>query len=192
MRLALREQPASMAALIGALADPGSNRNPVSLDGRMLLPREPDGMQPAGRRPGRGRVCAGGRRDPRRPRQRRSNCCCRTRAGRPWGTRAIVELLGAAAQTKFEPARAGGAPVAVNMVWLLAQTRGARQARRACRRHRRSSARVRSAAIGLTELPVTLPGAALHARRHRLAHRRRLAPRPAPSPRCSSRRTRAG
>ena len=45
-------------------------------------------------------------------------------AGRsPVGQRAIVELLDAAAQTKFEPARAGDTPVAVNVVWLLAQTR---------------------------------------------------------------------
>jgi len=42
----------------------------------------------------------------------------------PVGTRAIHHLLGAAAQTRFEPARGGGgAPVAVNMVWLVAQTK---------------------------------------------------------------------
>jgi hypothetical protein len=42
----------------------------------------------------------------------------------PIGTRAIHHLLGAAAQTRFEPARGGGGePVAVNMVWLLAQTK---------------------------------------------------------------------
>ena len=40
MRLMIREQPASMAALISALADPGCNENPVSLDGRMLLPQQ--------------------------------------------------------------------------------------------------------------------------------------------------------
>jgi hypothetical protein len=40
MRLVIREQPASMAALISALADPGCNENPVSVDGRMLLPQQ--------------------------------------------------------------------------------------------------------------------------------------------------------
>ena len=39
------------------------------------------------------------------------------------GSQAILDLLDAAAQTRFEPARAGGSPVAVNMVWLLAQTK---------------------------------------------------------------------
>ena len=35
----------------------------------------------------------------------------------------LFAWLDAAAQTKFEPARAGDTPVAVNVVWLLAQTR---------------------------------------------------------------------
>jgi hypothetical protein len=42
----------------------------------------------------------------------------------PAGDRAMGALLDAVSQTRFEPARAlGGAPVAVNMVWLVAQTR---------------------------------------------------------------------
>ena len=44
-------------------------------------------------------------------------------AGRsPVGQRAIVELPIRSSGT-FEPARAGDTPVAVNVVWLLAQTR---------------------------------------------------------------------
>ncbi len=44
-RWRLREQPLSMAAAIGAMASPGSDRNPVSVDGRMLLPRsDPDAL----------------------------------------------------------------------------------------------------------------------------------------------------
>ncbi|HXE80274.1 MAG TPA: hypothetical protein VNK41_05965, partial [Vicinamibacterales bacterium] len=35
---------------------------------------------------------------------------------------ALLELLDAAAQTRFEPARAGGSPVAVNVIWLMAHT----------------------------------------------------------------------
>ena len=43
---------------------------------------------------------------------------------RRWATARLVALVDAVAQTRFEPARAlTGAPVAVNMVWLVAQTR---------------------------------------------------------------------
>ena len=121
MRLTLREQPSSMAALIGVLADPGSNRNPVSLDGRLLVPRS-DGINPpvvdredavfalAAVVTREGRVSA-------------LELLLQDAGRSPVGQRAIVELLDAAAQTKFEPARAGDTPVAVNVVWLLAQTR---------------------------------------------------------------------
>jgi hypothetical protein len=34
----------------------------------------------------------------------------------------IDAMIEAASRAEFEPARAGGAPVAVNLVWLLAQT----------------------------------------------------------------------
>ena len=124
MRLTLREQPASMAALIGILADPGSNRNPISLDGRMLAPRtDPvDGINPpvVDREDAVFALAAVVTRE-----GRVSNLELLLQdAGRaPVGRRAIVELLDAAAQTRFEPARAGGSPVAVNVVWLLAQTR---------------------------------------------------------------------
>ena len=121
MRLTLREQPSSMAALIGVLADPGSNQNPVSLDGRLLVPRT-DGMNPpvvdredavfalAAVVTREGRVSA-------------LELLLQDAGRSPVGQRAIVALLDAAAQTKFEPARAGDTPVAVNLVWLLAQTR---------------------------------------------------------------------
>jgi hypothetical protein len=36
--------------------------------------------------------------------------------------RDVLELLDAVSQARFEPARAGGAPVAVNLVWLVAHT----------------------------------------------------------------------
>lgn len=124
VRAGAREQPASMSALIGAMADPGSNLNPVRLDGRhMLLPRS----------------------DPDAPITLMLNrdeafvalLAVVTREGRvtgvellpqepervPINENAMVALLDAAAHARFEPARADGAPVAVNMVWLLAQTR---------------------------------------------------------------------
>ncbi len=122
MRLTLREQPASMAALIGALADPGSNQNPVPPDDRMLLPRTlPDLLD----RPviDRDSVVAIAAVVTREGRVRNLELLLEADGRTPMGTQALGELLDAAALTRFEPARAGGSPVAVNMVWLLAQTR---------------------------------------------------------------------
>ena len=34
----------------------------------------------------------------------------------------VLAMLDAASRAQFEPARAGGAPIAVSMVWLLAHT----------------------------------------------------------------------
>jgi hypothetical protein len=125
MRLTLREQPASMKAMIVAMADPGSNRNPLAPDGRLLMPT----------------ASLAGMVDP--PMLDREDALLAfaavvTREGTvlnlelllqdvgqgPVGERAIGALREAVSQTRFEPARAlGGAPVAVNMVWLVAQTR---------------------------------------------------------------------
>jgi len=119
MRLTLREVPASMASVIGALATPGSDRNPMRLDGRILRPTfeqtapavivssdEVLALSAVVTREGRVSrvelVMPAASRLPRRD--------------------AVLELLDAAAQTRFEPARAGGAPVAVNVIWLMAHT----------------------------------------------------------------------
>lgn len=124
LRAGAHRQPASMAAVIGAMAHPGSNENPVRLDSRrMLLPRsDPDApMLPLMLNRDDAVVAL---------------WAVVTREGRvtglellpqearlPIAESAMGALLDAAAQARFEPARAGGAPVAVNMVWLLAQTR---------------------------------------------------------------------
>ena len=121
MRLTLREQPSSMAALIGVLADPGSNRNPVSLDGRLLVPRTYGLNPPVVDR--EDAVFALAAVVTREGRVSALELLLQDAGRSPVGPRAIVELLDAAAQTKFEPARAGDTPVAVNVVWLLAQTR---------------------------------------------------------------------
>ena len=119
MRLTLREVPSSMASVIGALATPGSDRNPMRLDGRILRPTfeqtapavivssdEVLALSAVVTREGRVSrvelVMPAASRLPRRD--------------------AVLELLDAAAQTRFEPARAGGAPVAVNVIWLMAHT----------------------------------------------------------------------
>jgi hypothetical protein len=121
-RLTLREIPSSMSAVIGAMADPGSDRNPLPLDSRVLVPtlhREPE--MPAvvlSRDEGVLALSAVVTRE-----GRVSNVeFLASGAGRLPHERAVLRLLDAAAQTRFEPARAGGAPVAVNVVWLLAHT----------------------------------------------------------------------
>lgn len=124
MRQVIREQPASMAALISALADPGCNQNPVSLDGRILLPQQVPaefmGSAVVDREEALFALQAVVTRE---GRVQNLELLVQDSSEAPIGTRTIHHLLGAAAQTRFEPARAGGAPVAVNMVWLLAQTK---------------------------------------------------------------------
>jgi hypothetical protein len=124
MRLVIREQPASMAALIAALADPGCNQNPMALDGRILLPQavpeEFMGSPVVDREEALFALQAVVTRE---GRVQNLELLLQDSSEAPVGTRTIHHLLGAAAQTRFEPARAGGAPVAVNMVWLLAQTK---------------------------------------------------------------------
>lgn len=119
MRMTLREVPSSMASVIGALATPGSDRNPLRLDGRILRPTFEE-TAPA--------VVV-------RDDEVLALSAVVTREGRvsrvelvmPAASRlprhdAVLELLDAAAQTRFEPARAGGSPVAVNVIWLMAHT----------------------------------------------------------------------
>ena len=122
MALALREQPFSMAAAIGALASPGSDRNPVSVDGRMLLPRsDPDALVNAMVMDRDDAVFALAAVVTREGRVRNLELLPDTSA-LPVEEREILEVLGAASQARFEPARAGGTPVAVNVVWLVAHT----------------------------------------------------------------------
>ena len=129
------EQPASLAAMIENLADPGSNRNPQRLDAAMYLPRLDDGvaldgllMQDSG----------DGHQD-----EVVAVAATVTREGKisdyalleqvgarhmltPSGIAADNEMQGvlhAVRQSRFAPAqRPGRQVVAVNMVWLFART----------------------------------------------------------------------
>ena len=123
MALALREQPLSMAATIGAMASPGSDRNPVSVDGRMLLPRsDPAALVGSVAMDRDDAVFALAAVVTREGRVRNLELLTPDTSAMPVEEREILELLGAASQARFEPARAGGAPVAVNLVWLVAHT----------------------------------------------------------------------
>ena len=123
VRLTLREIPYSMSAVIGALADPGSNRNPVSVDGRMLLPRpaSPSEMPPPvlhGEEAVLMLTAVITREGELRDLAVLESGLRGLNAENP----AVVKLLDTVSQTRFQPARAGGAPVAVNVVWMLAHT----------------------------------------------------------------------
>lgn len=127
------EQPASLAAIIENLADPGSNRNPQRLDAAMYLPRvlddgtALDGMMLAdANAPYDDEVAV---------------AAILTREGKIGGYALLDEsgrhmlgsgasnvndvrsVLQAVSRSRFAPAaRPGGQIVAVNMVWLFART----------------------------------------------------------------------
>ncbi len=120
VRMSLREVPYSLAWVLGGMADPGSNRNPLPLDGRVALPSaDPEMPMPSPLlKPGEGWLAMS---------------VVVTREGQvrdvmllpgdsPPRQQDIVDLLDAASQARFAPAMAGGEPVAVNVVWLLAHT----------------------------------------------------------------------
>jgi Putative zinc-finger len=125
MRLTLREQPASMKAMIVAMADPGSNRNPLAPDGRLLMPTASlAGMVDPPMLDREDTLLAFAAVVTREGTVRNLELLLQDASHAPVGARALGALRDAVSQTRFEPARAlGGAPVAVNMVWLVAQTR---------------------------------------------------------------------
>jgi hypothetical protein len=123
VRLTVREMPYSMAAVIGALADPGSNRNPLSVDGRMMLPRPAsDTEMPPPVLSGEEALLMFSAVVTREGELRDLAVLDPGFRGIDPENRAVAKLLDTVSQTRFQPARAGGAPVAVNVVWLLAHT----------------------------------------------------------------------
>jgi hypothetical protein len=123
VRLTLREMPYSMAAVIGALADPGSNRNPISVDGRMLLPRPASGSQmPTPALRGEDALLLFSAVVTREGELRDLAVLGPGLRGLTAENPAVLKLLDSVSQTRFQPARAGGTPVAVNVVWMVAHT----------------------------------------------------------------------
>ena len=128
VRFAASARPDSLAALVTFLATPGSNQNPVAIDGRVLLPRALDGAFS---------TTTGGKDENAEVDAVFTLAAVVTREGRianlellhangrePMADEAkLVEgLLDAVSRARFEPARMAGLPVAVNMVWLVAHT----------------------------------------------------------------------
>lgn len=116
------ERADSLAAILSVLASPGSNANPIRLDGRMRFPRVfPDDAMPA--------VLV-------RTATQQEDVVFTlagviTREGRLADLEMLASareqlsaagVLHAASTARAEPARFANTPVAVNLVWLLART----------------------------------------------------------------------
>ena len=120
LQAASRERPDSLAGLIDYLANPGSNANPVRLDGYMSAPRASfDAALSMPTEDAELAVAAVVTREGRV--QNLEVVAERARALRV-KPEVVLAMLDAAARARFEPAMAGGAPVAVSMVWLLSTT----------------------------------------------------------------------
>jgi len=122
-----QERPDSLAGLISFLANPGSNENPMRLDTRMLAPRsrpDLDPFMPLPPMPVDDAVLALSAVVTREGRVRNLELLDQERArGMKVRPDVLLAMLEAAAQVEFEPAKgSSGDPVAVSMVWVLANT----------------------------------------------------------------------
>jgi Putative zinc-finger len=118
--LGVRQSPDSLSALLTAMASPGSDANPVSPDPQMiLLPRSSNAhdILPASIIEGRDETTV-------------TVSTVITRDGRikefsilgagNTDPRDMANILRGISNARFEPARYGTSPVAVNMVWMVA------------------------------------------------------------------------
>ena len=124
------ERPDSLAGVIQSLANPGSDRNPMLLDGRMIqAPRALDDSPALDQLGEDEAVFALAAVVTREGRIANYEVLVSERYGTRFSNRAqearrVTTLLDKVAQARFTPAERGvaRAPVAVNMVWLLART----------------------------------------------------------------------
>ncbi len=115
------QRPDSLAGVIGYLASPGSNVNPARIDGFTEIPRrhESDSWPLAGE----DAVLALSAVVTREGRIQNVEMLAAEQArALKVKPEVVLAMLDAASRAQFEPARAGGAPIAVSMVWLLAHT----------------------------------------------------------------------
>ena len=143
LRLTTHEQPGSLAAAFRLLATPkvttpdlnapGTNGNPVVVDARMLMPRALDQIF-VSPEPASGEsvftLSAVVTREGRLKNLEWHSPSGRTPKAGSREAAAVDTLLSAASVARFEPARVAGLPVAVNMIWLVANTtvRGSKSA----------------------------------------------------------------
>ena len=127
LHAASQERPDSLAGLITFLANPGSNENPVRLDARMRAPRSraDENLMPLSPVTADEDVLALSAVVTREGRIQNLELL---QGDRPMRVKVrpdvLLAMLHAASQMEFEPAKASatGEPVAVSMVWLLANT----------------------------------------------------------------------
>jgi hypothetical protein len=135
MRLTLRERPDSLAGIVSLLASPkvvteeanapGTNENPVVVDARMLMPRALDQLfltAASATDESVFTLSAVVTREGRIVNLEWHSASGRTPKAGSREAEAVDTLLSAASLARFEPARVAGLPVAVNMVWLVANT----------------------------------------------------------------------
>lgn len=130
LHAASEERPDSLSGVIRSLANPGSDRNPMLLDGRMIqVPRALDDSPSLDQLSEEEAVFALAAVVTREGRIANYEVLVSERDGarrrdRAEQARHVTTLLDKVTQSRFAPAERGvaRAPVAVNMVWLLART----------------------------------------------------------------------
>jgi Putative zinc-finger len=115
------QRPDSLAGVIGYLASPGSNVNPARIDEFTMVPRRHESSDwPLA---GEDAVLALSTVVTREGRIQSIDVLAAEQArALKVKPEVVLAMIEAASRAQFEPARAGGAPVAVSMVWLLAHT----------------------------------------------------------------------
>lgn len=115
------QRPDSLAGVIGYLASPGSNVNPARIDEFTMVPRRHETADwPLA---GEDAVLALSAVVTREGRIQSIEMLAAEQArALKVKPEVVLAMIEAASRAQFEPARAGGAPVAVSMVWLLAHT----------------------------------------------------------------------
>ena len=121
MQATNEQRPDSLAGIIGYLASPGSNVNPARIDGFTTVPRRHESADwPLASEDAVLALSAVVTREGRI--QSIEMLAAEQARALKVKPEVVLAMLDAASRAQFEPARAGGAPIAVSMVWLLAHT----------------------------------------------------------------------
>ena len=121
MQATNEQRPDSLAGMIDYLASPGSNGNPARLDGFTMVPRRHASSDwPVASEDAVLALAAVVTREGRI--QSIEMLAAEQARALKVKPEVVLAMIDAASRAQFEPARAGGAPIAVSMVWLLAHT----------------------------------------------------------------------
>ncbi|MEP7116095.1 MAG: zf-HC2 domain-containing protein [Acidobacteriota bacterium] len=121
MQATNEQRPDSLAGIIDYLASPGSNGNPARLDSFIMVPRRHAPSEwPVASEDAVLALSAVVTREGRI--QNIEMLAAEQARALKVKPEVVLAMIDAASRAQFEPARAGGAPIAVSMVWLLAHT----------------------------------------------------------------------